>query len=195
MITTEQLQNVANKLEVELAMVQAVTKIEARSSGIKNGLPVILFERHIFYRQLKKHGFDVEKLTNTYPDLINPTAGGYLGGARENYRLTLAKQIDIDSAIESASWGLFQIMGFHWQLLGYESAQQFEQQMTESEEMQLDAFYRFVTHKSNCKLLQAMKDKDFSTFAKLYNGPAYKKNNYDLKLKEAYENYAKSIKK
>lgn len=189
MITKEQLQNVANKLGVDLAMVQAVTKIEARSSGFKNGLPVILFERHIFYRQLKKHGFNVEQLAKTYPDLINPVAGGYLGGARENYRLTLAKQIDPQSAIESASWGLFQIMGFHWQLLGYESAQQFEQYMTESEEKQLDAFYRFVSHKTNCKLLQAMKDKDFQAFAKLYNGPAYKKNSYDTKLKEAYESY------
>lgn len=194
MITKEQLQNVANKLGVELAIVQAVTKIEARSSGIKNGLPVILFERHIFYRQLKKHGFDIEKLSSTYPDLINPTAGGYLGGARENYRLTMAKQIDPQSAIESASWGLFQIMGFHWQLLGYESAQQFEQYMTESEEMQLDAFYRFISHKTNCKLLQAMKDKDFQIFAKLYNGPAYKKNSYDTKLKEAYESYATTTK-
>ena len=83
-------------------------------------------------------------------------------------------------------------MGFHWQLLGYESAIQFEELMTGSEEMQLDAFYRFVAHKSNSKLLQAMKDKDFSVFAKLYNGPAYKKNSYDLKLKEAYENYAKN---
>lgn len=194
MITKEQLQNVANKLGVELAIVQAVTKIEARSSGIKNGLPVILFERHIFYRQLKKHGFDIEKLSSTYPDLINPTAGGYLGGARENYRLTMAKQIDPQSAIESASWGLFQIMGFHWQLLGYESAQQFEQYMTESEEMQLDAFYRFISHKTNCKLLQAMKDKDFQAFAKLYNGPAYKKNSYDTKLRGAYESYATTTK-
>lgn len=191
MITTEQLQNIANKLDIELPMIQAVTKIEARSSGFKNGLPIILFERHIFYLQLKKNGFNVEQLAKTYPDLINSSAGGYLGGNRENYRLTLAKQIDTKSAIESASWGLFQIMGFHWQLLGYESAIQFEKLMTESEEMQLDAFYRFVAHKSNSKLLQAMKDKDFSVFAKLYNGPAYKKNSYDLKLKEAYENYAK----
>lgn len=67
--------------------------------------------------------------------------------------------------------------------------------MTESEAMQLEAFYRFISHRSNCKLLQAMKNNDFSTFAKLYNGPTYKKNSYDTKLKEAYESYAKSTKK
>lgn len=191
MITIELLQNIANKLGIELAIMQAITKVESRSAGFQKGLPVILFERHIFYRQLQKQGFNVEQLAKKHPDLVNASAGGYLGGISENYRLAQAKKIDIDSAIESTSWGLFQIMGFYWQLLGYPSAQHFEQHMIESEAQQLDAFYRFISHQSNCKLLKAMKDKDFSTFAKLYNGPAYKKNNYDIKLKEAYENYAK----
>ena len=82
MITNEQLQNIAIKLDVEPAIIHAVTKIEAKSSGFKNGLPVILFERHIFYRQLKKNGFNVEQLAKTYPDLINSSSGGYLGGNR-----------------------------------------------------------------------------------------------------------------
>lgn len=191
MITTEELQEVASKLAVELAMIQAVTKIEARHSGFKNGLPVILFERHIFYRQLKKRGFDVNRLSQTYPQLVNPTAGGYLGGNEENNRLASAKRIDRQAAIESASWGLFQIMGFHWAMLGYQSADEFEQLMSQNEQQQLDAFYRFISHPSNNQLLQAMKNKDFTRFARLYNGIAYQKNHYDVKLKEAYEAYAK----
>lgn len=195
MITTALLQNIATKLGVELAMIQAITKIEARSSGFINGLPVILFERHIFYKLLKQRGFDVDSLCQLYPALINKSPGGYVGGTRENGRLSQAKQIDSAAAIESASWGLFQIMGFHWQLLGYQSAQQFEQLMSESEHNQLDAFYRFVSHQSNHRLLTAMKENDFVAFARLYNGPAYKQNNYDTKLKVAYETFANPDKK
>lgn len=195
MITTALLQNIATKLGVELAMIQAITKIEARSSGFINGLPVILFERHIFYKLLKQRGFNVDSLCQQYPALINKSPGGYVGGTRENSRLSQAKQIDSAAAIESASWGLFQIMGFHWQLLGYQSAQQFEQLMSESEQNQLDAFYRFVSHQSNHRLLTAMKENDFVAFARLYNGPAYKQNNYDTKLKVAYETFANPNKK
>ena len=107
----------------------------------------------------------MDSLSQQYPQLVNKTSGGYSGGTRENYRLTLAKQIDAQAAIESASWGLFQIMGFHWQMLGYQSAGQFEQQMSENEDNQL------------------------------YNGPAYKKNNYDEKLKAAYDTYSNATKK
>ena len=36
---------------------------------------------------------------------------------------------------------------------------------------------------------KALKDKDWSTFAKLYNGPEYAKNKYDSKLSSAYLKY------
>ena len=35
----------------------------------------------------------------------------------------------------------------------------------------------------------ALQKQDWATFAKLYNGPAYKKNNYDSKLANAYARY------
>ncbi len=35
----------------------------------------------------------------------------------------------------------------------------------------------------------ALKNKDWGTFARLYNGPAYAQNKYDIKLAEAYQKY------
>lgn len=119
--------------------------------------------------------------------MINKTPGGYLGGQRENYRLEMAKQISESCAIESASFGLFQIMGFHWQALGYQSAKEFEQQMSESELKQTEAFIRFISLRSNRKMILALKEHDYAAFSRLYNGPNYKKNHYDEKIKEAYE--------
>lgn len=60
------------------------------------------------------------------------------------YRLTMEKQLHINAVVESASWGLFRIMGFHWKALDYRSAVDFELQMGASEQMQPDAFVRFV---------------------------------------------------
>ncbi|WP_392565144.1 N-acetylmuramidase family protein [Utexia brackfieldae] len=182
------LKECAEKLGINYFILLAVAKVEANTKGfIADGKPTILFERHIFYKQLKKQGFNVDQLTNQYPTLINKTPGGYLGGQRENYRLQMAKQINESCAIESASFGLFQIMGFHWQALGYSSPQQFELAMSKSEIEQTEAFIRFISLPGNIKMIAALKQEDFATFARLYNGPAYKKNRYDEKIEEAYD--------
>lgn len=37
-----------------------------------------------------------------------------------------------------------------------------------------------------------LKNKDWAAFAKGYNGPEYAVNKYDVKMKDAYERYAKN---
>lgn len=182
------LKDQAKNLAIDYFVLLAVTKVEANSKGfIADGKPTVLFERHIFYKRLKKQGLDADRLSTQYPTLINKVAGGYLGGQRENYRLQMAKQINESCAIESASFGLFQIMGFHWQSLGYLSPQQFELSMSESELNQTEAFIRFISLPGNNKMITALQQYDFATFARLYNGPAYKKNRYDEKIKAEYD--------
>ncbi|EAR5802911.1 N-acetylmuramidase family protein [Salmonella enterica] len=190
-LTHDQQQAAALYLGIPLAALQAVQEVEARSHGfLPDGRPALLFERHIMYRQLKNHGLDADRLAQTYPDLVNKSAGGYQGGSREHYRLNLAKQIHSAAAIESASWGLFQIMGFHWKALDYASAADFEKQMSESEQMQLDAFVRFI--EANPKIHDAMKTQNWPEFARRYNGPQYKRNQYDVKLAVAFEKFSKA---
>lgn len=36
-------------------------------------------------------------------------------------------------------------------------------------------------------MILALKEHDYAAFSRLYNGPNYKKNHYDEKIKEAYE--------
>lgn len=188
----------AERLNVPLASVYAVNEVESKGSGfLDNGKPVILFERHIMYRQLAKvrhEGDDpaalkrhAEQLAATTPAIVNQKSGGYAGGSAEHQRLATARLIDDTAALESASWGAFQIMGFHWQRLGYNSVQEFVAAMSAGESQQFDAFVRFI--ETDPVLHKALKGRKWAEFAKLYNGPDYQRNLYDIKLQRAYERH------
>ncbi|KIH84214.1 N-acetylmuramidase domain-containing protein [Pseudomonas batumici] len=189
----------AQRLDLPLASVYAVNEVESKGKGfLDNGKPVILFERHIMYRQLitPRHDGDdpaelkrqADQLAITNPAIVNPKPGGYVGGTAEYQRLSAARLIDDTAALESASWGAFQIMGFHWQRLGYASVQDFVATMSAGESQQLDAFVRFI--ESDLVLYKALKARKWAEFAKLYNGPDYARNLYDVKLQRAYERHA-----
>ncbi len=185
------LERAAKTLGVPVAAVQAVNEVESKGEGfLDNGKVVILFERHVFYQRLvRAHGqAEADRLAALNPNLINPKSGGYAGGAAEWQRLTSARQIDETCALESCSWGLFQVMGYHWQGLGYASVQDFVTRMQASEAEQLEAFVRFV--KAESALLKALKAGKWADFARGYNGPAYARNLYDVKLERAFARYS-----
>lgn len=181
------LANAADQLDVDLAAVMAVNEVESSGHGFIGRLPVILFERHIMYRQLKQRKLGAAALARQYPRLVNTQPGGYIGGTAEHQRLNAARRIDDTSALSSASWGLFQIMGFHAKRLGYKSVQAFAQQMRESEAEQLGAFVAFI--QADESLHQALADHQWADFAHGYNGPAYARNDYDHKLAAAWRRH------
>ena len=78
--------------------------------------------------------------------------------------------------------GMFQIMGFHWERLGYKSAVDFVLTLSKGEPEQLEAFVRFI--ETDARLLNAIRTGDWALFAEVYNGPGYKKNNYDTKIRD-----------
>ena len=139
----------ARKLGVQLAAIKAVTEVESKESGfLPSGKPVILFERHVMYRRLDPSERDHNAAKA--PGIVNEKPGGYVGGEGEWRRLSRARSIHEPTAIESASWGLFQIMGFHWQALGYSSPFDFWAAMHCSEGEQLEAFVRLSNRTRPC---------------------------------------------
>lgn len=182
----------ADKLGVPLACVRAVNEVESRGQGflMPDGRPAILFERHVFWKRLQHYGLDPAALPpgKSSPNILSQTPGGYQGGAAEYVRLEAAKQIHLIAAYESASWGAFQVMGYHWEALGYQSVHDFVARMMNDEAAHLDAFVRFILNDS--ALHAALKGRKWAKFAELYNGPAYKRNLYDAKLATAYAKYA-----
>ncbi len=182
----------AELLDVDVASIKAVNLVESRGTGfLPSGKPIILFERHKFKQYLAAETTtkNANAVAAARPDLCNSKAGGYKGGAAEHQRLAAAKTYNETAALKSASWGLFQIMGFNHLACGFESVQSFVAAMNESEGEQLMAFCSFV--KANKLMHQALQQQRWAAFARLYNGPKYKQNNYDSKLANSYLKFSK----
>lgn len=189
-LTNEQIKDLANKHGIEYAGLKAVVEVEASGKGFIGDVPKILYEPHIMHRLLTKKNYITirNNLMKAHPNLCYPRWGTYKYGAEsiQHKRLEIASQFNRDTALESCSWGLGQVMGFHWKSLGYESLQAFINDMYESEAKQLEAMIRFIKVNG---LLLALKNKDWVKFARGYNGSGYAKNKYHIKLADAYNKY------
>ena len=189
-LTAEQIETQAKKLGIETACLRAVIEVECKGDGFNaDGTPVILYERHKFYGGLRAINWITKsnEWHKQYPDLCNPSAGGYGKYSEQHGKLERASKLNRDVALESCSWGIGQVMGYHWKSLGYASLQAFINAMYKDEASQLDAMCRYI-EKNN--LVAALKNKDWDKFAKGYNGSAYAKNKYDVKLAEAYKKWS-----
>ncbi|CAG8999239.1 MAG: hypothetical protein CENE_01208 [Candidatus Celerinatantimonas neptuna] len=174
----------AEQIGCDVAAIKAVSKVETAGSGFfSNGLPCILFEAHQFSR-LTHHQYD-----QSYPDIsaLHWDRSLYLGGEKEYQRLEQAIHLDQSAALQAASYGRYQIMGFNFKSAGYGSVQDFVRDMFLAESHHLMAFVHFI--QSVPEMAKALIAHDWATFARHYNGPAYAQNHYDKKLEKAYEQY------
>lgn len=168
----------ANVLRCDVAAIRAVCQVEAPGGGfLADGRPRILFERHQFSKRT------TGRWDASNPDISNRQRGGYLGGAAEHDRLARAAALDRDAALQSASWGRFQIMGFNHEACGFDTLQAFINAMYRSEGDQLDAFVGFIQSEG---LADELRDRRWTDFARRYNGPDFAANRYDTKLAAAY---------
>ncbi len=185
----------AKDLKIELAALKSVYKVESNGQGFVGDQPKILFEGHVFWQRLSKLGLRPQSLALGNEDILYPswTKQFYVGGSGEWQRLTRAEAIHREAARESASWGLFQIMGYHWKPLGYDSIDDFVEHMCRHERDQLDAFCRFASttkDRSGHSLAELLAARDWAGFAYAYNGKGYRLNAYDDRLREQYRRYA-----
>ena len=171
------IEQAAADLGCEVAAVRAVIDVESRGGYLSDKRPKILFERHYFSR-LTKRKFDAQ-----HSDISHKRWGGYSGGSREYDRLGRAIALDRDAALRSASWGAFQIMGDNCKLCGFGNVEDFVKDMVASEDKQLSAFVKFV---KSARLDDELRRLDWEGFARGYNGPAFRKNNYDKKMAAAH---------
>jgi len=180
-ITGKALQTTQQRIGCDPATLWALLTVETRGFGyLTDRRPKILFERHIFHR-LTDGRYDA------YADLSARQPGGYIGGAAEYGRLQRAIALDRDAALSSASWGLGQIMGYHAGKLHYAGIDAMVDAFVASEDDQLDGMCRFI--ETTPKLRDAMRREEWATIAFCYNGSAYAKNEYDTKLRQAYQLY------
>jgi hypothetical protein len=183
---------IAGQLGVEEAVIRAVVQVEAAGNGrLPDGRPKVLFEAHHFDR------LTGGKWRAEYPNLSSPKWNRALYArdqAGEWQRLNAAKLLDERAALCSASWGTFQIMGFNYGSCGVRSIDAFAIAMLKGDDTEGPLVVEFLRNDKGGKTLAALKAKDWPTFAALYNGPAYKQNDYDGKLARAYAEFAKGTK-
>lgn len=189
-LTDDDFRLAARLLDVEVAALKAVKEVESGRYGgfLPSGRPVILFEGHIFWSQLEKRGIDPKKHETGNGDILYPkwNKSHYKSGEAEYTRLEQARKIHREAADASASWGMFQIMGFNYAACEEKSVSGFVDMMCKSELHQLLLSARFIRKGG---MLPALQQKDWAGFAKRYNGPAYAQNKYDEKLAAAYKKY------
>jgi len=176
----------AEENDLSPAAVKAVVKVESNGRGFRrDGSLKILFEGHIFWKELKKVGLKPKDYVEGNEDIVYKSATyDYYAPSLQHGRLNKARAIHDEAALKSASYGMFQIMGFNYETAGFDTVEAFVESLKVSEMNQLEAFLTFVKNTKGC--FKALQNKDWATFAKIYNGPAYRKNRYDEKMAKHY---------
>lgn len=187
-MTEEDYQAAADRLGVAVAAVKAVAEVEASGATFWqiNGetLPPIRLEAHWFG---KLSGY---RFNDSHPHISSrgwnkALAAGTHAGAWAQYRE--AAELNESAAIQACSWGAFQVMGFNWKGLGYDSPQALRDSMS-TEGGQLESFARYIY--ATPAAHDALQRLDWHAFEIAYNGGGFN-GAYARKMADAYARHAK----
>lgn len=169
-ITSADIQDAAARLGCEYAALRAVMAVESRNSGFDaKRRPIILFEPHVFYRNLPRGGAKIAAAVAA--GLAYPKWGAkpYPKSSDGNYdRLARAIEIDEEAAYRAVSIGMGQVLGENYRAAGHASAKEMFAAAMESEAAQLGHMIGFI--KTN-RLDDDLRLMDWAPFARGYNGP------------------------
>ncbi|CAB3809904.1 hypothetical protein LMG28614_07160 [Paraburkholderia ultramafica] len=170
-------------LKVGAAELWSVLSVETSGVGFfSDRRPKILYEQHVFSR-LTAHKFDASN-----PDISNPKAGNYgATGSHQYDRLLAAMKLNREVALQSASWGVGQTMGFNFADTGASSVEDMVERMTRAENDQLLCT---ATQMAKNGSINALRARDWTNFARNYNGPNFAVNNYDARLRAAFNSFS-----
>jgi len=168
--------------------IHAILDTETRGTGFDSkNRPIILFEPHIFHKQLSAHKPELLKTAIT-KGLAYKTWGTKKYPKDSYPVLEQAILLDEELALRSASWGLGQVMGFNHSMAGYVSAKEMVEKFREDEENHLLAMVRFIIAAG---LDDELRAHNWVGFARGYNGSGFAKNGYHTKLADAYARWLK----
>jgi len=179
------LPRIGHRIGVGEDEIHAFMDVEAAGSGFDDqGRPKMLFEPHVFYRNLK--GVQRDKAVAAGLAYPKWKRGAY---PKDSYpRLLSAMKINETAALKAASWGLGQILGENHAQVGYATPQAMVKAFMEDEENHLEAMVQFLITNHIDDDLRAHR---WDVVARVYNGPGYAEHSYHTKLAKAYAKWAK----
>jgi len=176
-ITLQEIQSLAVEFGVPTSRIQAVKHVESGGKGFDDltGKIIIQFEPVWFKRK------------SPYTPSGKWSLNKVERQAKEWEAFNDAFAKNPNAAMEATSVGMMQVMGFHWELLGFNSVGEMWDYAKVSEYNQLRLGLLFI--KSNKKMFNALVNGVWKVVAFYYNGENYWLLNYDLKLAKAEKLY------
>lgn len=182
-LSDEDFRIVAEELGVEVAAIKAVVSIEA-GANMKGfwapGVPVINFDRTMYNRFRSK----AKDKSGAKGEKVPAGLTGY--ALREWTLLINARKVNAQGANMGTFWGMFQIGGFNWKICGCSSLEDFISRMSYSEREQLELFASFL---KSTGFVRYLREKNWSAFARRYNGSSYASRRYHTRLAAAYKRH------
>lgn len=217
-VTKTDIEAAAIELGCDPGLIYAIAKQESSSSSFiqlgNRTVPKILYERHQFRNRTRSGHGAVSPYEGRYPDVCGPAymratknrKGEWIelksgapvsqddvygpSGSYQYKRLCKAYQLDSSAALESCSWGKFQIMGFNYRKAGFSDVRSFTKTISRSDVEHLKIFLKFA--KSNEALMAGLKEKNFEKIARGHNGKEWRRINpeYASNIKQYCNEYA-----
>lgn len=171
---------IARQFNYEPGAIMAFLEVETGGKGFIDGKLVIQFEPGYFKR---KEPFAPSGLWSINKVDIQ---------SKEWKAFNNAFSIDPDSAMESTSIGIGQVMGEHWKRLGYSSVGAMWDDAKKGLDRQIWQVCQFI--KTDKRLEGALKVHNWFLVAYIYNGSKFRelakkwgREPYDISMKNAYE--------
>ena len=188
-ITEQELQTIAEQLgDKDTKRIKAVALVESNGSGwFDSGLPKILWERHKFWEWTT----NVNRVVSWF---ANPQYGGYTMDANKNgindswEKLSLAIGKDPLAALSAISIGKFQVLGRYYRECGYNHPIEMLYAASRDEYAHYAMLRDYILNVAKLKeafLALSTNPNDNRTFARGYNGKAYERYGYHIKLAKA----------
>lgn len=166
----------AQRLGIEVAFASTIMDVESGGKFFDNQYRIMIrMEPHVFN---EKSGTDAGSWRNKGKgrgdgeDKLSDRVIGDVsceGGQNSEYTcFEKAKALNRVAAYHAISMGAGQVMGFNSNTIGYASAEAMFNSFQSSAAKQAEGMFRFI--ESHPKLLEAARQKDFDTFAEIYNG-------------------------
>lgn len=174
-VSNTEIKYLAKEYQIDPVNFLKVLKVETGGRGFApSGKLLIQFESRWFLHFL---GQGKGKVNNTW-------AANAVGNQRVEWiAFNAAFRIAPRYAMMSTSVGMGQILGLHYDRLGFKSVDEFWNANKKGEYTQVKLVAAFI--KSDARLHEALNASNFDSFAYYYNGPKYRIYHYAERLAEA----------